>query len=146
MRRVAPTLWTYARSGFPIYSLGVSKMPVRADQLENGRACKADPICARNFMLRDVLSAANDSSATRRQWICVVWLLGLISTAAWAISPTDSPVMPSYVRTDFTVDDGLPDNVVSAITQTQNGLLWMASGNQLASFDGRIFTPFQLRI
>jgi ligand-binding sensor domain-containing protein/signal transduction histidine kinase len=54
--------------------------------------------------------------------------------------------MPSYVRTDFTVDDGLPDNVVSAITQTENGLLWIASGDHLASFDGRTFTPIQLRI
>jgi ligand-binding sensor domain-containing protein/signal transduction histidine kinase len=97
-------------------------------------------------MLRDVLSTANDSPATRRQWICVVWLLGLISTAAWAISPPNSPITPSYVRTDFTVDDGLPDNVVSAITQTQNGLLWIASGDRLASFDGRTFRPIQLRI
>jgi signal transduction histidine kinase/ligand-binding sensor domain-containing protein len=50
------------------------------------------------------------------------------------------------MRTDFTVDDGLPDNVVNAITQTQNGLLWIASGDHLASFDGRTFTPIQLRI
>jgi signal transduction histidine kinase/ligand-binding sensor domain-containing protein len=50
------------------------------------------------------------------------------------------------VRTDFTVDDGLPDNVVNAITQTQNGLLWIGSGTHLASFDGQTFTPIQLRI
>jgi ligand-binding sensor domain-containing protein/signal transduction histidine kinase len=97
-------------------------------------------------MLQEVHSTANKSPGTRRQWICVVWLLGLISTASWATSPPDSPVPSSYVRTDFTVDDGLPDNVVSAITQTQNGLLWIASGDHLASFDGRTFTPIQLRI
>jgi ligand-binding sensor domain-containing protein/signal transduction histidine kinase len=96
-------------------------------------------------MLRDVFSA-NDSPVTRRQWICVVWLLGLISTAAWAISPPNSSDKSGYVRTDFTVDDGLPDNVISAITQTKNGLLWIASGDHLASFDGRTFTPIQLRI
>jgi ligand-binding sensor domain-containing protein/signal transduction histidine kinase len=76
----------------------------------------------------------------------MVWLLSLITTAAWAISPPDSTISSRYVRTDFTVDDGLPDNVVSAITQTQNGLLWIASGDHLASFDGRTFTPIQLRI
>jgi signal transduction histidine kinase/ligand-binding sensor domain-containing protein len=97
-------------------------------------------------MLRDVLSTANDSPATRRRWICVVWLFWLISTTAWAISPSDSPVPSSYVRTDFTVDDGLPDNVVNAITQTQNGLLWIGSGDHLVSFDGRTFTPIRLRI
>ena len=115
-------------------------MPVRSDQLE------ARSICARNLMLRDVLSAANVSPPTRRQWTCVVWLLWLISTAGWAISPPDSPVKSSYVRTNFTIDDGLPDNVVNAITQTQNGLLWIGSGDRLSSFDGRTFTPIQLRI
>jgi ligand-binding sensor domain-containing protein/signal transduction histidine kinase len=97
-------------------------------------------------MLRDVLSAANESPVIRRHWICVVWLLWLISTPAWANSPPDSEVRPGYVRTDFTVDDGLPDNVVNAITQTQNGLLWIGSDDRLASFDGRTFTPVQLRI
>jgi ligand-binding sensor domain-containing protein/signal transduction histidine kinase len=97
-------------------------------------------------MLQDGLSAPSESSAVHGHWICVVWLLWLISTTTWAISPPDSPVRSSYVRTDFTVDDGLPDNVVNAITQTQNGLLWIGSGDRLASFDGRIFTPIQLRI
>jgi signal transduction histidine kinase/ligand-binding sensor domain-containing protein len=97
-------------------------------------------------MLRDILSAVHESPVTRRHWICVVWLLWLISSAALANSPPDSPVQSSYIRTDFTVDDGLPDNVINAITQTQNGLLWIASGDHLASFDGRTFTPIQLRI
>ncbi len=81
----------------------------------------------------------------RRQCICVVWLL-LLSAAAWATSLPTYRSESRYVRTDFTVDDGLPDNVVNAITHTQNGLLWIGSGDHLASFDGRTFTPIQLRI
>jgi ligand-binding sensor domain-containing protein len=97
-------------------------------------------------MLRDVLSASNDSPVTRRRWICVVWLLWLIPAAGWALSPSDSPGGSSYMRTDFTVDDGLPDNTINAITETDNGLLWVATASGLVSFDGRTFTPVRLRI
>ena len=55
-----------------------------------------------------------------------------------SISPTD------YIRTDFTVENGLPNNVVNAIVETQNGLLWVGTDSGLASFDGRDFTPISL--
>jgi signal transduction histidine kinase/ligand-binding sensor domain-containing protein len=51
-----------------------------------------------------------------------------------------------YIRADFTVEEGLPDNVVNAIIQTGNGLLWVGTESGLASFDGREFTPIDLRI
>ncbi len=51
-----------------------------------------------------------------------------------------------YVRTDFTIEDGLPDNTVDVIIQTQNGLLWVGTESGLASFDGRTFTPVRLHI
>jgi ligand-binding sensor domain-containing protein len=57
-----------------------------------------------------------------------------------------SSVESNYVRTDFTIEDGLPDNTVNAISQTGNGLLWVGTDSGLASFDGRIFTPVRLRI
>jgi ligand-binding sensor domain-containing protein/signal transduction histidine kinase len=69
-----------------------------------------------------------------------------VACGAWAISPVDSPIDTKYIRTDFTVDDGLPDNTVNAVTQTDNGLLWVGTGSGLASFDGRTFTPVHLRI
>jgi ligand-binding sensor domain-containing protein len=69
-----------------------------------------------------------------------------VARGAWAISPVDSPVGTNYIRTDFTVDDGLPDNTINAITQTDNGLLWVGTDSGLASFDGRTFTTVRLRI
>jgi signal transduction histidine kinase/ligand-binding sensor domain-containing protein len=51
----------------------------------------------------------------------------------------------SYLRTDFTVEDGLPDNRVNAITQTQNGFLWVGTDGGLARFDGEHFTQIRLR-
>ncbi len=51
-----------------------------------------------------------------------------------------------YVRTDFTVEQGLPNNKINAIIQTGNGLLWVATASGLASFDGHNFTQAPLRI
>lgn len=65
---------------------------------------------------------------------------------AWAAPPVDFSIADKYIRTDFTVDDGLPDNVVNAVTETDNGLLWLGTDSGLASFDGRTFTPIHLRI
>jgi signal transduction histidine kinase/ligand-binding sensor domain-containing protein len=50
----------------------------------------------------------------------------------------------SYIATHFTVEDGLPDNVVNAIVQTRNGILWVGTTAGLASFDGRHFTVMNL--
>ena len=57
-----------------------------------------------------------------------------------------SSIESEYVRTDFTIEDGLPDNTVNAIIQTANGLLWIGTESGLASFDGRTFTPVRLLI
>src|SRR5277367_5148570 len=51
----------------------------------------------------------------------------------------------SYIRTTFTVEDGLPSNVVNAILQTRNGFLWIGTDAGLARFDGRHFTPVNFR-
>jgi ligand-binding sensor domain-containing protein/signal transduction histidine kinase len=69
-----------------------------------------------------------------------------VARGAWAISSVDLPIGTKYIRTDFTVDDGLLDNTVDAVTQTDNGLLWVGTESGLASFDGRTFTPVHLRI
>jgi signal transduction histidine kinase/ligand-binding sensor domain-containing protein len=57
---------------------------------------------------------------------------------------TRGPLADQFVRTDFTVDDGLPDNVVNCIAQTSNGLLWVGTGSGLVTFDGREFTRIDL--
>jgi ligand-binding sensor domain-containing protein/signal transduction histidine kinase len=74
----------------------------------------------------------------------VFWLLALGTANAFAGDLTS--IESEYVRTDFTIEDGLPDNTVNAIIQTDNGLLWVGTESGLASFDGRIFTPVRLRI
>jgi ligand-binding sensor domain-containing protein len=72
-------------------------------------------------------------------------LIFLILLASPALAVGSSQLADDYVRTDFTVEDGLPDSVVNAIAQTANGLLWVGTQSGLASFDGRDFTAIDLR-
>ena len=53
--------------------------------------------------------------------------------------------MSDYIRNDFTVENGLPSNVVNAIVQTRNGFLWVGTDAGLARFNGRRFTPIYFR-
>src|SRR5580698_2334312 len=94
--------------------------------------------------MRNLLVAPLDLRILRRCMCCAV--VFFVALGAWAISPVDSPIGTKYIRTDFTVDDGLPDNTINAITQTNNGLLWVGTASGLASFDGRTFTAVRLRI
>jgi ligand-binding sensor domain-containing protein len=95
----------------------------------------------------------NSSEATDGPFVClrrrirIVALLFLFVQSVWAASsPPDSRAASQYIRTDFTVDDQLPDNTVNTITETDNGLLWVGTTSGLASFDGRTFTPIRLRV
>jgi ligand-binding sensor domain-containing protein len=44
----------------------------------------------------------------------------------------------SYIRDDFTVEEGLPSNIVNAIAQTPNGFLWLGTDQGLATFPLKI--------
>src|SRR3984885_4647367 len=50
-----------------------------------------------------------------------------------------------FIRTDFTVEEVLPSNVVNAIVQTRNGFLWVGTDAGLAGFNGKRFTPIYFR-
>lgn len=81
-------------------------------------------------------------------WIPIVQAASVNSSRTTAKSSVGTPVdlinPGDYLRSDFTVENGLPNNVVNAIVQTQNGLLWVGTDSGLASFDGRDFTSINL--
>jgi ligand-binding sensor domain-containing protein len=62
----------------------------------------------------------------------------------WQALAIDPPAS-SYLRADFTVEQGLPDDKVNAIAQTTNGFLWVGTDGGLARFDGGHFTQIRLR-
>lgn len=80
------------------------------------------------------------------------WMLA--SVCAWlllALTPGFSAPQSPVVRagTNYTVtkwdtdtEDGLPNNVVIAMTQTRDGYLWLGTLNGLVRFDGLHFTVF----
>lgn len=49
---------------------------------------------------------------------------------------------PSYVHTQWTVEDGLPVNAINHIGQTRDGYLCLATHDGLVRFDGVHFTVF----
>ena len=82
-----------------------------------------------------------------RRWLICIQVFCLLALGACRGQAEDAPSLASrYIRTDFTIEDGLPDNTVDSIIQTDNGLLWIGTESGLASFDGRTFTPIELRI
>jgi signal transduction histidine kinase/ligand-binding sensor domain-containing protein len=56
-----------------------------------------------------------------------------------ALTPAD------YIRNDFTVEDGLPNNIIHTVVETENGVLWVGTESGLASFDGREFKSINLQ-
>jgi signal transduction histidine kinase/ligand-binding sensor domain-containing protein len=74
-------------------------------------------------------------------------LIGVLILQAWLVSQALAldPRASSYLRSDFNVEQGLPDNEVNAITQTRNGFLWVGTDGGLARFDGEHFTQIRLR-
>jgi signal transduction histidine kinase/ligand-binding sensor domain-containing protein len=74
-------------------------------------------------------------------------VIGVLILQAWLVCQALAldPRATSYVRTDFTVENGLPDNEVNAIAQTGNGFLWVGTDGGLARFDGEHFTQIRLR-
>ncbi|HRZ36301.1 MAG TPA: two-component regulator propeller domain-containing protein [Candidatus Paceibacterota bacterium] len=53
-----------------------------------------------------------------------------------------SPSAQTWSHRRFTTEDGLPGNVVTAVLQARNGLLWVGTDEGLARFDGRQFLGF----
>ena len=75
----------------------------------------------------------------------VVWLLiGLLAAASvHALDPNHH--VNEYTVTAWTMEDGLPHNLVHAVAQDRDGYLWVGSWEGAARFNGRQFTNFDQR-
>lgn len=67
-------------------------------------------------------------------------LLVLRASTLLALDPAKA--VTQYVHRTWRTDDGLPENVVQAITQTRDGYLWLGTQEGLARFDGVRFVVF----
>jgi signal transduction histidine kinase/ligand-binding sensor domain-containing protein len=68
-------------------------------------------------------------------------LLAMVSgPAAVALEPTTP--LANYGRQGWATENGLPQNTVQALAQTQDGFLWLGTEAGLVRFDGSGFTVF----
>ncbi len=75
-----------------------------------------------------------DSRGDVKSVLRFLWLLGAFCLLARADA--------AYRFNIWTADDGLPQNVITGITQTSDGYLWIATFNGLARCDGVRFAIF----
>src|ERR1041384_5676070 len=82
-------------------------------------------------------------SRASTKWVLIAFALACVPTRLSA-KPDDSvrEVKSLFTIHASTVDDGLPQNRVSALAQTPDGYLWVGTWFGLARFDGVRFTPF----
>jgi ligand-binding sensor domain-containing protein/signal transduction histidine kinase len=66
-------------------------------------------------------------------------LLGTVASPLTAATPPRATI-GSFIVDTWDTDDGLPQNSVTAITQTQDGYLWIGTLSGLVRFDGIRFT------
>ena len=60
--------------------------------------------------------------------------------AAWALDPHKS--LTQYSQRVWTQQDGLPQDTIRSVAQTNDGYLWIGTDEGLARFDGYEFTTF----
>ncbi len=104
-----------------------------------------------------VLSSTETMSSLRTEaWLCflrrhelrggiMLYVACLCLTAVSGLALDPHSPASTFIRTDFTVEGGLPSNVVNAIAQTRNGFLWIGTDSGLARFNGRQFLPINFR-
>jgi signal transduction histidine kinase/ligand-binding sensor domain-containing protein len=72
----------------------------------------------------------------------VFFIAAAIFLAAGFCIQAAQPDLPKYFLRTWRTDDGLPDNAVTAVTQTRDGYLWIGTYGGLARFDGLRFRVF----
>jgi diguanylate cyclase (GGDEF)-like protein len=70
--------------------------------------------------------------------LCLLVLL--VGAPAWALDPARK--VDEYTIARWTMEDGLPHNLVHTISQDADGYLWAGTWEGAARFDGRRFTPY----
>jgi signal transduction histidine kinase/ligand-binding sensor domain-containing protein len=75
----------------------------------------------------------------------IIWYVGAVllmggASAAAALEPSTS--LANYGRQAWAMENGLPQNTVQALAQTQDGFLWLGTETGLVRFDGVEFQTY----
>lgn len=77
-----------------------------------------------------------------QSWLGRIIVSGCLVAAGTADALVPDKSITQYVLDHWDTQDGLPHNVVRAITQSEDGYLWVATQSGVARFDGMNFTVF----
>src|SRR5450432_465481 len=86
-----------------------------------------------------------DHPAKGAAWAPVLtWALGLalVSFAGQPLAAAEAPAQ-AYAFTSFSIEAGLPSDVVMPIVQTRDGYLWFGTESGLCRFDGARFEVYR---
>jgi signal transduction histidine kinase/ligand-binding sensor domain-containing protein len=87
---------------------------------------------------------AGSASFTRRAQTAIgVFCFGFAlihSAIGWALDPATA--LASYARQTWVMENGLPQNTVTALIQTRQGFVWLGTEAGLVRFDGNSFQLF----
>ena len=89
-------------------------------------------------MKRPNLNPFPVASACIRAVVCAISILLFACSMAFG----ETANLPGYFTRMWRTEDGLPNDAVSAVAQTRDGYLWLATYDGLARFDGVTFTRF----
>ena len=82
------------------------------------------------------------SSARRKTGIVPSAVWGFVLACGIWVARCEAQARDGYHSTTWQTEDGLPNNGIQAILQSQNGYLWVGTSRGLARFDGVRFTEF----
>ncbi|MEK7670244.1 MAG: two-component regulator propeller domain-containing protein, partial [Bacteroidota bacterium] len=85
-----------------------------------------------------------------RRFSFIVLVLFPAAVPLLSQTPSDYTLDPAksisqYVHSVWQTENGLPQNTVTSVLQTQDGYLWLATLEGLVRFDGAVFTVFNKR-
>jgi DNA-binding NtrC family response regulator/ligand-binding sensor domain-containing protein len=76
----------------------------------------------------------------RASLVCVFALISTVTSPASA----DGVDFPGFVHRTWTVEHGLPQNMVGGLLAARDGYLWVGGNNGIIRFDGLTFTAFDV--
>ncbi|MCK9408604.1 MAG: ATP-binding protein [Bacteroidetes bacterium] len=82
----------------------------------------------------------------KKHLFSMVLLCATIIITVYSQHSQTLPPFSSYVISNFTADNGLPQNTVDLVTQTTDGYIWIGTYAGLARFDGIKFIHFNKSI
>lgn len=95
-----------------------------------------------NECMRMDTSRCFPSLARRARRCCALLWLAALALCRPALALDPDKAFHHFVRTSWSIQNGLPQISVQAITQDQQGYIWVATQNGLARFDGVRFTTY----